>query len=171
MNIRSLRKSSKILNPSNSVFIIHFLVSYHWSFQICIQHHIMRCREKNLHLKIFQHLKKIAVLTKNTITRPAYLTNEYSTLKEKFEDSESIQFCYFNPFLCIIPLELSDLYPASHYEMSRLNFKPEDFPSFTKIWNIFFSMNKFDILYVSKNDDFLKPFLKLLPKSTKRKFF
>ena len=119
----------------------------------------------------FRTRKKIAVLTKNTITRPAYLTNEYSTLKEKFEDSESIQFCYFNPFLGIIPLELSDLYPASHYEMSRLNFKPEDFPSFTKIWNIFFSMNKFDILYVSKNDDFLKPFLKLLPKSTKRKFF
>ena len=119
----------------------------------------------------FRTRKKIAVLTKNTITRPAYLTNEYSTLKEKFEDSESIQFCYFNPFLGIIPLELSDLYPASHYEMSRFNFKPEDFPSFTKIWNIFFSMNKFDILYVSKNDDFLKPFLKLLPKSTKRKFF
>ena len=119
----------------------------------------------------FRTRKKIAVLTKNSITRPAYLTNEYSTLKEKFEDSESIQFCYFNPFLGIIPLELSDLYPASHYEMSRLNFKPEDFPSFTKIWNIFFSMNKFDILYVSKNDDFLKPFLKLLPKSTKRKFF
>ena len=119
----------------------------------------------------FRTRKKIAVLTKNTITRPAYLTNEYSTLKEKFEDSESIQFCYFNPFLGIIPLELSDLYPASHYEMSRLNFKPEDFPSFTKIWNIFFSMNKFDILYVPKNNDFLKPFLKLLPKSTKRKFF
>ena len=122
-------------------------------------------------IRKFRTRKKIAVLTKNTITRPAYLTNEYSTLKEKFEDSESIQFCYFNPFLGIIPLELSDLYPASHYEMSRLNFKPEDFPSFTKIWNIFFSMNKFDILYVSKNDDFLKPFLKLLPKSTKRKFF
>jgi 7-cyano-7-deazaguanine tRNA-ribosyltransferase len=119
----------------------------------------------------FRTKKKIAVLTKNTITRPAYLTNEYSMLKEKFEDSESIQFCYFNPFLGIIPLELSDLYPASHYEMSRFNFKPEDFPTFTKVWNIFFSMNKFDILYVPKNSEFLKPFLKLLPKSTKRKFF
>jgi 7-cyano-7-deazaguanine tRNA-ribosyltransferase len=47
----------------------------------------------------FKSRKKIAVLTKNTTIRPAYLTNEYATLKEKFKDSESIQFCFYNPFL------------------------------------------------------------------------
>ena len=70
----------------------------------------------------FKTRKKIMVLTKNTITKPAYLTAEYSIMKERFNDSESIQFCYYNPFLGIIPLELSDMYPASHYEMSRFNF-------------------------------------------------
>jgi len=119
----------------------------------------------------FKTRKKIAVLTKNTTIRPAYLTNEYATLREKFKDSESIQFCFYNPFLGIIPLELSDLYPASHYEMPRINFVPEDFPTFAHTWNVFFSRNHFDVLYVPKNDGFLKPFVKLVPKNTKIRFF
>ena len=118
----------------------------------------------------FKTRKKIVIITKNTITRPAYLTNEYSMLKEKFSNAESIQFCYYNPFLGIIPLELSDMYPASHYEMSRFNFIPEDFPAFAQTWNTFFSRNKFDILYVPKNDDFLKHFVKLLPKNIKKRY-
>ena len=118
----------------------------------------------------FKTRKKIVIITKNTITRPAYLTNEYSMLKEKFSNAESIQFCYYNPFLGIIPLELSDMYPASHYEMSRFNFMPEDFPAFAQTWNTFFSRNKFDILYVPKNDDFLKHFVKLLPKNIKKRY-
>jgi len=119
----------------------------------------------------FKTRKKIAVLTKNTAIKPAYLTNEYSMLKEKFKDPESIQFCFYNEFLGIIPLELSDMYPAAHYEMPRKEFVPEDFPTFGKTWDIFFSKNNFDMIYVSKDDYFLKPFLKILPKSTKRKFF
>ena len=119
----------------------------------------------------FKTRKKIAVLTKNTAIKPAYLTNEYSILKEKFKDPESIQFCFYNEFLGIIPLELSDMYPAAHYEMPRKEFVPEDFPTFGKTWDIFFSKNNFDMIYVSKDDYFLKPFLKILQKSTKRKFF
>ena len=119
----------------------------------------------------FKTKKKIVVLTKNTIIRPAYLTNEYSALKEKFKDSESIQFCFYNPFLGIIPLELSDLYPASHYEMPKFDFMAKDFSTFAQTWNIFFSRNSFDVLYVQKNDGFLKPFVKLLPKNIKIKFF
>ena len=119
----------------------------------------------------FKTKKKIMVLTKNTDIRPAYLTNDYSILREKFKDSESIQFCFYNEFLGVIPLELSDMYPASHYETPRKDFSPEDFPTFKKNWNAFFLKNNFDVLHTPKNDDFLKPFVKLLPKRTKRKFF
>ena len=78
---------------------------------------------------------------------------------------------FLNPFLGIIPLELSDMYPASHYEMPRKEFVREDFPTFEKNWNAFFLKNNFGVLHVSKNDDFLKSFVKLLPKGTARKFF
>jgi 7-cyano-7-deazaguanine tRNA-ribosyltransferase len=119
----------------------------------------------------FKTKKKIAVLSKNTVIKPAYLTNEYLILREKFKDPESTQFCFYNPFLGIIPLELSDMYPASHYEVPRKDFSPEDFPTFKKNWNAFFLKNNFDVLHTPKSDDFLKPFVKLLPKGTKRKFF
>jgi len=55
--------------------------------------------------------------------------------------------------------------------MPRIDFVPEDFPTFTQTWNVFFSKNHFDVLYVPKNDDFLKPFVKLMPKNTKIRFF
>ena len=74
-------------------------------------------------------------------------------------------------FLGVIPLELSDMYPASHYETPRKDFSPEDFPTFKKNWDAFFLKNNFDILHAPKSDDFLKPFVNTLPKSTKRKFF
>jgi len=55
--------------------------------------------------------------------------------------------------------------------MIRKEFAPEDFPTFKKNWNAFFLKNNFGVLHVSKNDDFLKSFVKLLPKGTARKFF
>ena len=121
-------------------------------------------------VKKFKTRKKSIVITKNTSTKPAYLSNEYMNMKKKFKDDESVQFCYYNPFLGIIPLELSDIYPASHYEMPRSNFMPEDFPVFTQVWDTFFSKNNFDVLYISKKDPFIKYFVKMLPKNIKRKF-
>ena len=64
-------------------------------------------------VKKFKTRKRSIVITKNTSTKPAYLSNEYMNMKKKFKDDESVQFCYYNPFLGIIPLELSDIYPAS----------------------------------------------------------
>ena len=49
--------------------------------------------------------------------------------------------------------------------INRKEFVPEDFPTFGKTCDIFFSKNNFDMIYVSKNDYFLKPFLKILPKN------
>ena len=63
------------------------------------------------------------------------------------------------------------MYPASHYEITRKDFTPEDFPTFGKNLSVFFLKNNFDVLHIPKNDDFLKPFVKLLPRATKRKFF
>ena len=121
-------------------------------------------------VKKFKTRKKSIVITKNTSTKPAYLSIEYMNMKKKIKDDESVQFCYYNPFLGIIPLELSDIYPAAHYEMPRSNFVPEDFPVFTQVWNTFFTKNNFDVLYFPKKDPFIKYFVRMLPKNIKRKF-
>lgn len=119
----------------------------------------------------FRTKKKIVVISKDTALKPPYLSIEHFQIKDKFKESDSIQFCHYNPFLGVIPLEISDMFPASHYVMSNFKYEPEQFSIFSKTWNIFFEKNKFNELYFDKNDQFLKFFSKSLPKQIKKKSF
>ena len=116
------------------------------------------------HVRNFRTKKKILVISKDTNQKPVFISNEYHKLKKKFKESDSIQFCAYNPFLGIIPVEISDIYPSSHYVMSSYTKDPNDFPIFEETWKIFFAKNNFDIVYLPKNDKFLKFFRKHLPK-------
>jgi len=50
-----------------------------------------------------------------------------------------------------------------------VDFDPKEFPTFEKTWNVFFSNNKFLEIHYDKNDEFLKHFVKTLPKEIKKK--
>jgi 7-cyano-7-deazaguanine tRNA-ribosyltransferase len=117
----------------------------------------------------FRTKKKILVIIGDSTRRPFYLSSEYSSVKKKFSNPEVIQFCQYNPFLGLIPLEISDIFPAAHYVMARLDFNPNDFPIFLKTWEAFFEKNHFTEIYCDKKDEFLKFFLKKLPKQIKKK--
>jgi 7-cyano-7-deazaguanine tRNA-ribosyltransferase len=117
----------------------------------------------------FKSKKKTLIITKESNTKPAYLSHEYSSLKRKFKDIESIQVCQYSPHLGLIPLEISDIFPAAHHETSRLNFNPKEFPTFENTWKKFFENNQFSVIYFDKNDEFLKYFTKSLPKEIKKK--
>ncbi len=117
----------------------------------------------------FRTKKKILVIVRDSSRKPFYLSSEYSTLKKKFSDSDSVQYCQYNPFLGLIPLEISDIFPSSHYVMARLDFNPNNFPVFSKTWEVFFEKNHFAHVYCDKKDEFLKYFIKKIPKQTKTK--
>ncbi len=117
----------------------------------------------------FRTKKNKLVILGDSTRRPFYLSTEYSLAEKKFTKSNGIQFCQYNPFLGIIPLEISDIFPASHYVMARLNFNPNDFPVFLNTWEIFFEKNHFTEIYCDKTDEFLKFFLKKLPKNIIKK--
>lgn len=117
----------------------------------------------------FRTKKKSLVILGDSSRRPFYLSAEYSTIKKKFSNSDSIQFCQYNPFLGLIPLEISDIFPASHYVMARLNFEPKDFPTFTKTWETFIGKNHFTEIYCDKKDEFLKFFLRKIPIKIKKR--
>jgi 7-cyano-7-deazaguanine tRNA-ribosyltransferase len=117
----------------------------------------------------FKTKKKTLIITKESNTKPAYLSHEYSSLKRKFKDIESIQVCQYSPHLGLIPLEISDIFPAAHHETSRLNFNPKEFPTFENTWKKFFENNQFSAIYFDKTDEFLKYFVKILPKEIKKK--
>ena len=116
----------------------------------------------------FKTKKKTLVITSEPTIKPAYLSREYTILKKKF-DNDSVQFCYCDPFLGMIPFEISDIYPASHYVSTRIEFRPEDFPIFEKTWNTFFAKNQFTIIHCNKNDRFIQYFVKSLPRRIKIK--
>jgi 7-cyano-7-deazaguanine tRNA-ribosyltransferase len=83
---------------------------------------------------------------------PFYSTQIFRQLTETFPDA---QICSYNPFLGIIPSEISDIYPASHNLMSRLDYKPDDFPSFIESMKSFLLQNRFGIITIVA-DKFMK---------------
>ena len=119
----------------------------------------------------FKSNKKKIVIIKEYNTKPGYLSPQYIGLKKKFKDFDSIQVCQYNPHLGLIPIEISDIFPAAHHETARLNFKPNEFTVFEKTWKDFFNNNKFSEIHYDKDDEFLKYFVKMLPKKIKQKSF
>ena len=117
----------------------------------------------------FRTKKNTLVITGDSSRKPFYLSTEYTILKKKFSNPESIQFCQYNPFLGLVPLEISDIFPAAHNVMARLEYSPEDFTIFAKTWKTFFEKNHFTTLYCDNKDEFLKFFLKMLPKGIRKK--
>ncbi|MDE1766025.1 MAG: tRNA guanosine(15) transglycosylase TgtA [Thaumarchaeota archaeon] len=116
----------------------------------------------------FRTGKKNLVIVADGPMKPFYLSAEYNKLKKKFAKKiDDTQFCQYNPYLGIIPLELSDIYPAAHYVMSNSQCSQEDFTEFATTLNIFLKQNKFKTIHVA-NDDFLKHHFKL---TKKIKFF
>ncbi|WP_042684647.1 tRNA guanosine(15) transglycosylase TgtA [Candidatus Nitrosotenuis chungbukensis] len=112
--------------------------------------------------------EKLAII-RDSQTRPFYLSKEYTKIKRKLKNDDTVQYCQYNPFLGLIPLEISDLYPAAQYVMSRQRFAPTDYSEFEKTWKIFFAKNKFKTIYL-ENDEFLKHYSKMIPKKCKTKF-
>jgi len=127
---------------------------------------VMRYRE---YVKKFRTKKEVLVVTRDPNVKPVFTSYEYKKLRRKFKDPDSIQFCNYNPFLGIIPIEISDVFPASHYVMVRKKFELEEFPIFIENWKEFFKKNKFKIVYLPKDDLFLQKLKKLIPKGIIKK--
>ena len=122
-------------------------------------------------VRTFKSNKKKLIITKESNTKPGYLSREYRALKRKLKDLESMQICQYSPHLGLIPIEISDIFPAAHHEVSRMEFDPKEFSLFAKTCEDFIKNNKFSEVWYDKKDEFLRYFLKNLPKGTKTKSF
>ncbi len=90
--------------------------------------------------------------------RPFYLSSVFKNIIDKYSLS---LVCLYNPFFGLIPVEISDIYPASHNVFSKhsTDFEPEDYGEFIKLLNSFLKSNHFKTAYIIA-DPFMK---KLLP--------
>lgn len=117
------------------------------------------------HTKVrqFKTKKQTLVITKESMTKPGYLSSHYKELEKKFKDTD-VQVCQYNPHMGLIPIEISDIFPAAHHETARIDFAPREFSAFEQTWKKFFENNNFAEVYYDKTDSFLKYFEKLIPK-------
>jgi len=117
----------------------------------------------------FKSKKNALLVIEEPRTKPAYLSQQYLSLKKKLRDIDSIQICLYEPHLGLIPLEISDIFPAAHHETARIDFNPKEFSEFGITWKKFFENNKFSEIYFDKSDKFLSHHIKSIPKGIKKK--
>ncbi len=103
-------------------------------------------------LSTFRTDKKKIVLFPDTEVSPFYCSQEYFKLSKTFSD---YQICAYNPFIGIIPIEISDIYPVAHNVISKKKFNcnsSKDYPTFVSSLQEFLSCNFFDeIIIVADN--------------------
>ena len=97
-----------------------------------------------------QKKKKLILYPEDEI-HPLYSTTTYKNIVKKFPDA---QICSYNPFLGIIPAEISDIFPASHNLITRSSHRVEDYPTFIESLKSF--AGKFEKIVVIAPDDFIK---------------
>jgi len=112
------------------------------------------CRIRRIFSSFGTNKKKI-VLFPDTQVSPFYCSQEYFDLSKKFSD---YQICTYNPFIGIIPIEISDIYPVAHNLITRKKFNfnnSKDYPTFVTSLEKFLSSNFFDDVIIVA-DDFMQ---------------
>jgi 7-cyano-7-deazaguanine tRNA-ribosyltransferase len=74
---------------------------------------------------------------------PFYSSIAFHKLARKFPND---QICTYNPYLGIIPAEVSDIFPAAHKVVPKSKaaiYSAEDFPTFVESFTKFFQSNNF----------------------------
>ena len=116
----------------------------------------------------FRTRKSIVAITPESHTKPGYMSREYRELYRRSRESDDVQFCQYSPILGIIPIEISDVYPAAHHEQARVRVDPAACTEFAKTWDAFFDNNEFAEVWYDKGDAFLGHFAKRLKGVKKR---
>jgi 7-cyano-7-deazaguanine tRNA-ribosyltransferase len=102
----------------------------------------------------FRSKKKILLLHPDSGVHPFYLTREFINIVKNFTNA---QICAYNPFLGVIPAEVSDIYPAAHNLIAQpsnifFGHQAKDYPSFIESLNQFIAKNNFEEIIVLANN-------------------
>jgi 7-cyano-7-deazaguanine tRNA-ribosyltransferase len=103
-------------------------------------------------------VKKDLVLYPTVELQPFYSTRDFVDLVKKFPEA---QICAYNQFLGVIPVEICDIFPASHHVSSAdtaTRHQAKDYPSFLESLNNFLAHNTFENITIIA-DDFMHDLL------------
>jgi 7-cyano-7-deazaguanine tRNA-ribosyltransferase len=103
-------------------------------------------------------VKRDLVLYPTVELQPFYSTRDFVDLVKKFPEA---QICAYNQFLGVIPVEICDIFPASHHVSSAdtaTRHQAKDYPSFLESLNNFLAHNTFENITIIA-DDFMHDLL------------
>src|SRR5579875_2242624 len=140
-------KDLKMLESGTCVFKDKALFLYH-----PVDQHRPEARRFRSMLSGFKTAKKKLILYPDTQIHPFYSTKDFASMRAKFADA---QICSYNPFLGIIPAEVSDIFPAAHNLIPRTSRNGRDYPTFAESLNGFLSQNHFEEITIVA-DDFMR---------------
>jgi 7-cyano-7-deazaguanine tRNA-ribosyltransferase len=100
----------------------------------------------------FKAHKDVLVLFPEGEVHPFYATRGFRELAKKFRGA---QLATYNPFLGIIPAEVSDIFPASHNVTARTERSIGNYPVFIQSLQSFVNSNNFDEVIIVA-DPFMK---------------
>jgi 7-cyano-7-deazaguanine tRNA-ribosyltransferase len=91
--------------------------------------------------------KKKLILYPEPQVHPFYSTKDYFQIVKKFPNS---QICAYNPFLGVIPVEISDIFPSSHNLFSKTIawHSTKEYMAFSESLNTFLSTNRFEEIII-----------------------
>jgi len=101
----------------------------------------------------FRSKKRRLVLCPETDLHPFYSTRSFRETSRRYPDA---QVCSYNPFLGIIPAEISDVFPAAHNIITRSAYLAVQYPTFVQSLKNFVANNNFDEVIVIGPDGFIE---------------
>lgn len=116
----------------------------------------------SLRLSINKVKKTRLILYPDSNKHPFYSTSEFLEIVKRFPNA---QICTYNRFLGVIPVEISDIFPAAHnLSVKGQKMKPQtkDYPAFTKSLEEFLTKNVFEEIIIIA-DDFINEIIECSP--------
>ncbi|HEV8386578.1 MAG TPA: tRNA guanosine(15) transglycosylase TgtA [Nitrososphaera sp.] len=101
----------------------------------------------------FKSKKRQLVLCPETDLHPFYSTRSFRETSRRYPDA---QVCSYNPFLGIIPAEISDIFPAAHNIITRSVYLAVQYPTFVQSLKNFVATNNFDEVIIISSDGFIE---------------
>ncbi len=101
----------------------------------------------------YKSQKRRLVLCPETDLHPFYSTRSF---RETLKRNPDAQICSYNPFLGIIPAEISDIFPAAHNIVTRSAYFSNDYPTFVQSLKSFVANNNFEEVVIVTSDAFIE---------------
>ncbi len=105
----------------------------------------------------FRSQKRLLVLCPEAELHPFYSTRSFREITKRYPDA---QICSYNPFLGIIPAEISDVFPAAHNIVTRSSYSTADYPTFIQSLKSFVANNSFGQIILAGSDGFIEGAIK-----------